>query len=924
MAYIDEKAITINALIDSVESIERELGLLPSGVYASVRTRLDILEARINNPFAPAPNVQNPFFIGDTGVTISTGFGFPTEDRIPGSLYLREDGYNIEGLYAFRPDGYWHQIDTDPWTANGDLAGTIYKQTVIGLQNHPINPDTTLNQTDSRGDGYVLTWNQAANDGYGWWEPQIGFFAFGDLYGTKVNQMVVNLQGTPLNIGVPTDGYVLTWNGFLKTWHPERAAVVFDPLDTPDTTNIRSNRYTTQSPVGPTGFGMINLSSDTTQSTVGVIGDYSAILGGDQNEVWGRYSSIVGGKANLVSGSQSFMGGGNQNQASGFNSIVVGGELNSVSVDNSIIVGGENNQIIGLGTDNAIIAGTSNSILGTSAGSIILDGYSHAVLSSQGAIIGNGDTNFVQGGLNNTILNGSGNSIVPGTNPPLNNFVSLGNDNTISGGAFNTVAGGGNTINDSRHACVYGHNNTVFSDFAYVWGEANAVENGNCTFISITGDNNTATASPYTTVWGSQNFTADGYLVVYGFGNSLNTGTTYSAVFGTGNIMNSPATYGDIHGSNNSIDSSYAAVWGNANIIDVTSSYSTIYGNNNVVHASSPYAYIVGSGDTLTGTYNSAWGSSVTINGTYNTGWGNVVSMTGNYSSAYGASLTMNANYSTIWGANSTIANGSNYSNIYGYYNTISQVNSVGTDGSFVHGQFGQAINPGQYTHAQQTFNGFQSGTAQFSRIILTGTGTSGAPITMTTDGTHTLNMENGKSYDMFVKIDVTQTTGTTGVTARYQFDLLAHKESNAVTIDRVNTYLVSDNGTGWVGNLWSGIFSAASTTIAVGSNGASLPQSTINVASTSGFPTSGTIYVLSSTGYQAVNYTNTTLTSFTGCSIIYSPQFGGSLGTLSTGNAVYTLTGGSGSTLSMVLPASGSQTRRAVASIEWREITRL
>jgi hypothetical protein len=64
-------------------------------------------------------------------------------------------------------------------------------------------------------------------------------------------------------------------------------------------------------------------------------------------------------------------------------------------------------------------------------------------------------------------------------------------------------------------------------------------------------------------------------------------------------------------------------------------------------------------------------------------------------------------------------------------------------------------------------------------------------------------------------------------------------------------------------------------TTVASGSNGAALPQATINVASTSGFASTGTIYVEGS----SVTYTGKTSTSFTGCS-------GGS-GTIVTGDAV-------------------------------------
>jgi hypothetical protein len=77
-----------------------------------------------------------------------------------------------------------------------------------------------------------------------------------------------------------------------------------------------------------------------------------------------------------------------------------------------------------------------------------------------------------------------------------------------------------------------------------------------------------------------------------------------------------------------------------------------------------------------------------------------------------------------------------------------------------------------------------------------------------------------------------------------------------------------------------------AGTTIAAGSNNLSLPQSTINVASTTGFPASGTIFVYTSTGVQTVTYTGGGGggTTFTGCS--------GGTGTMSTGNTVNNFNG--------------------------------
>lgn len=74
-----------------------------------------------------------------------------------------------------------------------------------------------------------------------------------------------------------------------------------------------------------------------------------------------------------------------------------------------------------------------------------------------------------------------------------------------------------------------------------------------------------------------------------------------------------------------------------------------------------------------------------------------------------------------------------------------------------------------------------------------------------------------------------------------------------------------------------------AATTIAAGSNGVSLPTGTINVASTTGFPSSGTIFVTTGAGTQTVAYTGVSGgNQFTGCT--------GGTGAMATGGAVSTL----------------------------------
>jgi phage portal protein BeeE len=74
----------------------------------------------------------------------------------------------------------------------------------------------------------------------------------------------------------------------------------------------------------------------------------------------------------------------------------------------------------------------------------------------------------------------------------------------------------------------------------------------------------------------------------------------------------------------------------------------------------------------------------------------------------------------------------------------------------------------------------------------------------------------------------------------------------------------------------------ASSTTIAVASNGVALPTATINVASTTGFDTSGFLVITSPTGANidsVVRYTGVTATTFTGCTQ--------GTGTLATGQVV-------------------------------------
>jgi hypothetical protein len=79
-------------------------------------------------------------------------------------------------------------------------------------------------------------------------------------------------------------------------------------------------------------------------------------------------------------------------------------------------------------------------------------------------------------------------------------------------------------------------------------------------------------------------------------------------------------------------------------------------------------------------------------------------------------------------------------------------------------------------------------------------------------------------------------------------------------------------------------------TTIDAASNGLALPQATITVVSTTGYPASGTFWVQTTTGWQLITYTGTTATTFTGCT--------GGTGTLFTGQPVFGVTAAGGAAI--------------------------
>jgi hypothetical protein len=201
---------------------------------------------------------------------------------------------------------------------------------------------------------------------------------------------------------------------------------------------------------------------------------------------------------------------------------------------------------------------------------------------------------------------------------------------------------------------------------------------------------------------------------------------------------------------------------------------------------------------------------------------------------------------------------------------------------------------------------------------------------TGTVTGVHAINCIMTEGAVSGYQILCDSTSATTSL------DYTGYADETLISVPSTVPYVAafaSDTGFWVQGELWSGSGSAAipvrsavylnastgwltggattydthATTLAVSMNGLSLPQGTINVASTTGFPTpSGTIYVTSAGGPQTVTYTGTTGTSFTGCS--------GGTGVLSTGGLVRT----NGRNILVSAGTGQIKTTTGVISVDW------
>jgi hypothetical protein len=851
----DEYSV-INSLRDATLAIEKELGLTPRGVYSDARARLDILESRINyGVSAIIPNdgyVKSPLYIFNVPsaitLSISDGYGAPTENRVDGSLYLRNDGYVDEGLYS-RRGGVWKKITTDPWVAAGDLSGTYLTQTVIGIQGKSLN--SSLTTVGSTQDGYHLTWDNA--DGY--WRAETGFVAGSDLAADSVRfgrtgQKVIRIQNSAVSSTPPLDGYVFVWETADNHWEPQARSVMFagSVISTDGyitRTNLTSNKLL-QSPSSVTSkVGMVNLGSRSSGSTTGTTDSYAAILSGDRHTVSGNFGLAAGGDSHTVSGQYAAVVDGYSNTASGSHSAVLDGYSNTASGPRAAIINGNSN--LASGSYSTVLDGYSNTASG--ANSFVLNGGNNQANADFSGVL-NGISNIVTLGATHGRIGSGNNNTVAAT--ALYSIILGGNTNTVNG--QNNLLGAtiSSTIGLSNNASILsGNTNTIgaSSNFSTILGgQTNSVA-ASSTWALIGNGNNITVTGLYATVLNATVATANGLHTLVLNGNTNNITGTYSTIVnGLNNTISGNPSYATIldgyqntitgnrsligdgyintisgfdssilNGNNNTIASNNATILnGSFNNIDVNSPTNVVlFGTSNIL-TSSTRVVVAGHGNTFTnvtnsyvlGQNNTVQGESIKI-----TGDSNIIGAGSNFNRIFGNTNNLSGTtvQCSIFGANNNLLNSTHDSLSFGSSNIIDGygnniilgMNNVGNSNfGLIFGQYGKTRLYGQQVQSNSRFTVGKVGEAQFSRIILTGTAVSGGAIALQLQDTIPTNatFQDGYSYEMSIRVLIVNTAPISPnpvVPARFVIDVLAHQEGGVLILDNVNQTLTTPQASG-------------------------------------------------------------------------------------------------------------------------------